>query len=49
VSQSEWHLAQDGDATAVRPDAFSLAQPFDQEGKPILRERVTRDDTCPAT
>jgi Domain of unknown function (DUF3291) len=97
VTQSEWHLAQAGDATAVRPydderilinlsvwadldalrgyvfrslhaavmrrrwewferfegistpHAFTFAQPFDQEGKPILREWVPRDDTCPAT
>ncbi len=36
-------------ANGSTPHAFSFVQPFDHEGKPILREQVIRDDTCPAT
>jgi Domain of unknown function (DUF3291) len=31
------------------PFAFSFAQPFDPEGRPLLREEATQDDACPAT
>ena len=29
--------------------AFTFAKPFDSEGRPVVRERVTHDDACPAT
>jgi hypothetical protein len=29
--------------------AFSFQQAFDPEGRPIARERATRDDACPTT
>ena len=28
--------------------AFTFAKPFDPEGRPIVRERATHDDACPA-
>jgi hypothetical protein len=31
------------------PRAFSFAQPFDPDGRPIPIEGATRDDACPAT
>jgi hypothetical protein len=37
------------EAHGPTPHAFSFAQPFDAEGRPVLRERATWDDACPAT
>ena len=36
------------EAHGPTPYAFSFAQPFDRLGAPEKRERVTRDDACPA-
>jgi Domain of unknown function (DUF3291) len=37
------------EARGSTPHAFSFAQPFDSEGRPLLRERAMWDDACPAT
>jgi len=48
VEEAVSRLAQ-LEANGPTPFAFSFAQSFDPEGRPVARERATRDDTCPAT
>ncbi len=37
------------EAHGPTPFAFTFQQGFDPEGRPLARDRATRDDACPAT
>lgn len=37
------------EANGPTPFAFSFQEPFDPDGRPVIRERETWDDACPAT